>query len=407
MYRLTATRFALIAIGLALLIVLAALIAACSSAPQATPTPTRTPRPAQAVVTPPATVTPLPTIRPTDVPPPTATPAPTATAVPPTAIATATAVARPADVNPLTGLKVADPKALARRPLFVAVGNDPEARTVHYGFTEADLVYEYIMEGRAVTRFTLAFLANESARIGPLRSGRLVNFHLTPQYGGALAVSGAQGQINWFLTFKMAAPYLNVDLDDPSQVKYAYNIWGLAPNKDFEYLTRLWTSTDRLRRWLSDRKAEQDPKLTGFTFAETAPAGTPAKTASIPFPAAVTWTYDPASGRYLRSMGGRPHNDGASGRQLSAANVVIQTVTHEKTEYWEDAISTSIRIVTVGEGPVIVLRDGVAIRGTWRAGDTTMPEFFDAAGKPIPLKPGNSWFELVAPTDGVSLTPGQ
>jgi len=392
---------------MAALAIVSILISACASNAQPTPTPTRTPRPAgatPAATAPPAVVVPSPTHTPaptnTRAASPTVPPTPSAV---PSATATATPPARAANANPLTGLPVSDPKVLVRRPLFVAVGNDPEARAVHYGFTEADLVYEYIMEGRAVTRFTLAFLANESERIGPLRSGRLVNFHLTPQYGGALAVSGAQGQINWFLTFKMAAPYLNVDLDDPSQVKYAYNIWGLAPSKDLEYLTRLWTSTDRLRRWLSDKKAEQDPKLVGFTFSETAPAGAPAKSASIPFPAAVTWTYDPTSGRYLRSMGGAAHKDGASGKQLSAANVIIQTVAHEKTEYWEDAISTSIRIVTVGEGPVTILRDGVAIKGTWRAGDTTMPEFFDPAGKPIALKPGNSWFELVAPETAVTI----
>jgi hypothetical protein len=287
---------------------------------------------------------------------------------------------------------------------MVVINNDPVARTVHYGFAEADLVYEYIMEGRGVTRYTAIFLGNESERIGPMRSGRLVNLYLTPQYGAALAVSGAGGDVNWWLTFKMPAPYLSIDLDDPSQVKYAFNIWGLAPSKVLEFNTRMWTGTDLLRRWLSDKKAEQDSKLRGFLFSEQAPSGAPGKSVSVPFPAVVTWSYDAASGRYLRSMGGVPHNDAASGKQLSAANVIILTVSHEKTDYVEDSSgATSIRIITVGEGPATILRDGVAIKGTWKAGDTSMPEFFDAAGKPIPLKPGNSWFELIAATDAVTV----
>ncbi len=384
---------------LALLVVLAFLVTACS-APQATPTPTRTPRPAQTATPLLPTIAPPPTLKPIEtLPPPTATPVPTATAVPPTATAAANTYEHAADVNPLTGLKVADPKVLARRPLFVVVNNDTVARAVHYGFAEADLVYEYIMEGRGVTRFTLAFLANESARIGPMRSGRLVNFYLTPQYSGALAVSGAGGDVNWLLTFKMPAPYLSIDINDPGNNVYSWSVGSLA-----EYQTRLQTSTARLRKWLADIKQEADPKLRGFFFAEAAPVGAPGRTASIPFPAAVTWTYDASNGRYLRSMAGAAHNDAATGKQLSAANVIIQTVPHQSTTYVEDSLgTTSIRIITVGEGPVIILRDGVAIKGTWKAGDTSMPEFFDAAGKLIPLKPGNTWFELVAPTDRVTV----
>jgi hypothetical protein len=84
-------------------------------------------------------------------------------------------------VNPLTGLVVDEPTKLQRRPLFVVINNDPPARSLHYGFAEAELVYEFIMEGRAVTRFTAVFLAGESERIGPVRSARLINFYLTPQ----------------------------------------------------------------------------------------------------------------------------------------------------------------------------------------------------------------------------------
>jgi hypothetical protein len=295
------------------------------------------------------------------------------------------------------GLPVSDPKLLARRPLFIVVNNDPQARTAHYGFAEAELVYEYVMEGLAVTRYTLVFLAAESERIGPVRSARLVNFYLTPQYGGALVASGAGNDVRWWLKHKMPAPYLDIDLDDPGNNIYAFTVGA-------NYMTRMQTSTARLRKWLADWKVEQDPKLSGFLFDAQAPAGAPAATARIAYPAAVTWTYDPASGRYLRSMGAAAHNDAATGKQLSAANVVIQTVPHERTTYVEDSLgTTSIRIVTVGAGAATILRDGVAIRGRWQAGDANMPEFFDPAGKPIALKPGNTWFELVAPETAVTI----
>ena len=145
------------------------------------------------------------------------------------------------------GLPVSDPKLLARRPLFIVVNNDPQARTEHYGFAEAELVYEYVMEGLAVTRYTLVFLAAESERIGPVRSARLVNFYLTPQYGGALVASGAGNDVRWWLKHKMPAPYLDIDLDDPGNNIYAFTVGA-------NYMTRMQTSTARLRKWLADWK---------------------------------------------------------------------------------------------------------------------------------------------------------
>jgi len=381
------------------LLIVALTLTGCGDGGQATPTPTRTPKVAQ-LDTPsplPATATPLPTSTPTPMP--SATPTP----VPPTDTPTATptpepvAKLRPANMNPLTGQTVEDAALLQRRPLFVVINNDPPARSVHYGFPQAELVYEYLMEGRAVTRFAAVYLAGEAERIGPIRSARLINFYLTPQFGGALVASGAGQDVRWFLKHKMAAPYLDIDLDDPGN-----NVYSLSLGTD--YRTRLQTGTALLRDWLADWGVDEDPELPGFAFSDTAPTGKSGQTLTIDFPAEVTWSYDVATGRYLRSMDGEPHRDAASGEQLSAANVIIQTMVHEATDYVEDSLgTTSIRIISVGEGPVQILRDGLSIEGTWRAGETTMPQFLNAAGSPIALKPGNSWIEVLEPALAVTL----
>ena len=376
--------------GLMLLAALPVLMGACGATPQLTPTPTKTPT-FEPTAT--ATAEPSATPSPTDTPRPTLTPTPTATSTPADPYAHAT------DIDPLTGLRVANPAVLARRPLFVAVNNSPPARSYQYGFSLTDLVYEYIMEGRAVTRFTLVFLANEADRIRPVRSARLVNFYLTPQYGGAMVASGASGNVNWFLTFKMGVPYMNFDIDDPNYEHYCESIGTTV-----DYETRMQTSTAKLRQWLADTKADTDPKLRGFAFGTQVPAGASGKTATVAWPAPVTWNYDPTTGRYLRSLSGTPQVDNENGQQISAANVIIQTVQEQPTDYVEDTLGdTSIRIITSGQGPVTILRDGVAITGTWQAGDTTMPEFLGGDSKPIRLHPGNSWFELVSADDNVTV----
>lgn len=382
------------------LLIVALASTACGDGGQATPTPTRTPKVAQAdTPTPISAATATATARPSPTPSP--LPSATPTAVPPTDTPTPTpepvGLSRPPNMNPLSGELVDDPARLQRRPLFVVINNDPPARAVHYGFPQAELVYEYIMEGRAVTRFTAVYLAGEAEQIGPIRSARLINFYLTPQFGGALVASGAGQDVRWFLKHKMAAPYLDIDLDDPGNNVYSFSLGT-------DYRTRLQTGTALLRDWLADWDVQIDPELPGFAFSDTAPTGTPGQMASIDFPAEVVWTYDAATGRYLRSMDGEPHRDAPSGEQLAAANVVIQTMAHEATDYVEDSLgTTSIRILSAGEGQVKVLRDGVVIEGTWRAGETTMPELLDASGRPLPLKPGNSWIEIVEPAQVVTI----
>jgi hypothetical protein len=369
---------------LVIIVILGGVASGCGTKPALTATPTKTPVRAPAQLpdtpTPPPTSTPEPTVTPTV----TLTPSPTNTPDP---------YARPVGLNPLTGLMVDDVARLERRPLMVTINNDPPARTQHYGFGQADVVYEYIMEGKAITRFTAVFLGVEAERIGPVRSARLVNLYLTPQYGGALVSSGAGKDLRWWLKNKMPAPYFDIDLDDPNNNHYVYTLGS-------DYMTRMQTSTARLRKWLTDKNLEQATHPSGFAFAQQPPKGASAKVIDVTFPGTPQWTYDEASGRYQRAEYKAPHIDAASGNPITVANVVLQVVKHEETDWQEDVNGVmSIRIIPVGDGRATVIRDGVAITGTWKAGDTTNAEFRDSAGALIPLKPGNTWFELLEPTD--------
>ena len=93
--------------------------------PAETPTPTKTPA-AQAE---PPTATPIPP------PPPTATPV-------------------PANLAPYTGLPLADHSLKNVTPIFVCLNNDTVSRASHFGLNEADITYEYIVDGFHLTRIT-------------------------------------------------------------------------------------------------------------------------------------------------------------------------------------------------------------------------------------------------------------
>ncbi len=53
----------------------------------------------------------------------------------------------------------------------------------------------------------------------------------------------------------------------------------------------------------------------------------------------------------------------------------------------------------MGQGAVKILRDGKVYEGKWLRADRHAPfQLVDAQGNDIPLKPGNSWWQIV-PSD--------
>ena len=81
----------------------------------------------------------------------------------------------PAGANPYTGLPV-DAVALGRKPLLIKVANTAEVRP-QSGLNAADVVVEHLSEG-GITRFTALFLSNMPAKVGSVRSCRLIDLEL-------------------------------------------------------------------------------------------------------------------------------------------------------------------------------------------------------------------------------------
>ena len=186
----------------------------------------------------------------------------------------------PGETNPLTGLGLS-PDLRGRRPLIVCINNDYAARP-QYGTSQADVMYEYVMEGYGITRFSGVFYGNSSTQIGPVRSARLINLSLGTLYDAGLVCSGASDGVRFPLKNSVSFPYLDIDLDDPSNSRYTVSIGS-------DYRTRLRTSSEGMRRWLADWGVEKTPGLRGFTFGDTPAGGAPASEISIPWPQAARW----------------------------------------------------------------------------------------------------------------------
>lgn len=296
----------------------------------------------------------------------------------------------PSSVNPLTGLALPAGRS-NQRPMVVCINNDFVSRP-QFGTSQADVMYEYLMEGYGITRFSGVFYGTEVAQIGPIRSARLINVYMEGLYDAGLACSGASDRVRYILKHESPYPYMDVDLDDPSNIRYSTNVGS-------DYRTRLRTDTSKLNQFLIDWDAQKPASIRGFSFGSLSMNGVSATWIDIPYPGASrsTYQYDGGRGLYLRSMGGTPHVDGNNGAHLALENIIVQYVTHETTDIVEDSLgSLSIRLNLFGNGRSIIFRDGQAFDGTWRSdsgGDT--PRFYGMDGSEIFLKPGRSWISIV------------
>jgi len=396
-------RKSLILVILALL-VLAGTITGCAPSVQATPTPTKTPRVEPTAV--PATSTPTqapPTPAPTATP--TAEPTATATEIPatetPTAEGSSTVIiAREEGVSIFTGLRPADPSVLNRRPLAVKVDNDL-AVVPQSGMSKADIVVEHPKEG-CMTRFTAIYQSQDAPRIGSIRSARIIDNELPVIFDAILAFSGSVEPVRQMI-YKS---------DIGSQVlEQARNGSAFYRDPNIRVPFNLFASTETLWNVATQRGWNVAPNPSAaWVFSEGAPAGGKAASQlSIPYPKTyaalrVGWSYDASSGRWLRLLGVKPAIEKTDGSRLSAANVVViiantvQTLIPEQgTTLTTGACSNaSLEIQLWGEGPVKILRDGKIYEGKWLRGDRHAAfRFVDAQGKDIPLKPGNSWWQIV------------
>lgn len=378
-------------------------MAACRPKPQITPTPTATP----------ASI-------PTDAQGITAT----TPAVPPTAGPTPTPpgpfgpTGFPANVNPLTGTLVDDPASLDRRPILVKVSNESPDVRPQSGLSFADHVWEYQMEGYALTRYTAIFYGQSPEFVGSVRSARLIDVeHLVDMYGGILVNSGASSnryeggppRINELLR---RAPYYQrvISEDFGYGAPYMVRKPGI-PREGVTGYHSLFTVPEEIWKLADEKGFNERPNLDGMYFDYNIPAGgTPTTEASIDYPGRGPkriWRYDTGSGRWLSYI--EDQNRGVpeaqesdyflEGAPLAFDNVVILYAWHNDADFIEDEAAKlpAVHVDLTGEGDAVLLRDGQRYEIKWRRVKTDgILQFSDLSGNVMPFKPGTTWFNVAS-----------
>ncbi|MBK5210810.1 MAG: DUF3048 domain-containing protein [Coriobacteriia bacterium] len=309
------------------------------------------------------------------------------------AVSTEPTISKPSApiVWPYTGLKAPSAQAIKKRPISVKIENSNPARP-QKGLNSADIVYETMVEG-GITRFNCIFQSKLPKELGPVRSARLSDIWIVPQYGAMFYFSGANSQV--------AARVKNRGINDMSQSK-APSLYHRISFKSAPH--NLYMSTKSAYKLAEAKGFSTTFDKKGLDFGTPSTEATKtATTITIPFSyyAKITWKYDTSTNTYLRFNSGAAHKDGATGEQVNATNVVVLWAKYTTQTKLDHAGSVTYDTALGGSGKAAVFKDGTRTDVTWEADKNTPPHFTDKDGNTVKLNPGKTWFEV--PNTGIKI----
>jgi len=308
------------------------------------------------------------------------------------------------NVNPLNGLPVENPQNLKNPPVLVSISNFPASARPQAGLSYCPIVFE-LWIGQGMTRFLCVFYGDfpkevahaypedattttvEEAVIGPIRSGRTTYEYIRKLFSGYLVMASASKEVS-----KQLQDYTNIfgnDLSDPNS--------AMMKVGQLEAIAQ------------SSQKEVNPSELSGMYFDAAVPEG--GKNAHslwlfYSYLNQIFWRYDEKSGTFRRWQ---DNADGTTfiqaterltGEPLGASNVIILFADHEV----ENLTNVDISLLYIKRGKALLFRDGQKFDIYWTTaseeyekttGKLRPIRFIDANGNPYPLKPGQTWIEIV------------
>jgi hypothetical protein len=291
------------------------------------------------------------------------------------------------------------PGEVAERPaLAVKIENSPESRP-QTGLEDADIVWEEIVEG-GIPRYIAVWHSVLPSEIGPIRSIRPMDGNIAGPLHGLMVCSGGKAP---FLASARDAKLQLVTMDGGDAGFYRVRTRP-APHNVYA------DPADFIKQ--ADKK-HSAPPVPQFVYAAGAAGSTAATSGNAATNIALTmsagahpnWTWNADDEVWERSEGDNPA-EAASGKRLTAANVVAMKV-EVRTAPGRDPAGNSIpESIVIGEGTGFVASAGKILHVKWsKESATSVPAIVDDAGNPVTLSPGQTWIELV-PTSGSWETTG-
>jgi len=310
-------------------------------------------------------------------------------------------------INPLSGLPVDNPENLLLPPALVSVTNFPTTARPQAGLSTSSVVFELSI-GDGMTRYLAIFYGDyprssiqeksgdmqegltegiQEPVIGPVRSGRLPYEYVRQLFNGFIVMASAYSKVA-----DQLSNYVNVIGDDQSDINSA-----LIAVSDIEKIANE-----------SDNKIG-DGALSGMVFEKDIPEGgknAPSLWIFYAYKNQVFWRFNEEDGSYHRWQDDADgstfieQTDRLNSDPLTYENVVVLFADHSV----ENTYLIDIDLLYVLRGKAKLLRDGQVYDIYWTTkseeyekttGKLRPIRFIDAEGNPFPLKPGQTWIELM------------
>jgi Protein of unknown function (DUF3048) N-terminal domain/Protein of unknown function (DUF3048) C-terminal domain len=304
-------------------------------------------------------------------------------------------------VCPLDGLPAPGGKVPDRPALAFKIDNYPTARPWS-GIENADIIFEEPVEG-FITRLVAVFQCQEASSVGPIRSAREADQGIADMLTRPILIH--VGSIDQVTNLLDNSNLINIDLRYPQYAGIVTN----PPGRQAPYDTYASTAAG----WGLEPK-DTIPPAAVFQYSDTTPAGAPPlDTMSIDFSSTSdeSWTYHANTDSYTLKYADTgpalvelPNGNTAA---ISTTNIVVQVVNYTLGPWVENSQGgLEVMVDATGSGPLMVLRNGVFVRGTWSRASLSSPLTMTSdSGQPITLHPGTTWVDVVPSGQPVVPTP--
>ena len=295
----------------------------------------------------------------------------------------------------LTGEPI-DTETGMKRPVAVMINNIQDAVPQQCGTSQADVLYEAVVEGN-ITRMLAIFQNTDNIeKVGSVRSARHNYIDFANNFD---AIYCHYGQ-SIYATDRIAQDGITTISENVGSAWFQDNNYP-APH-------HIFASGETLENAIAqmgiDRNLPEGYEGSfAFNYTDTDPEyGTIANKVSIPFTySQPVLEYDSATKLYNKTQYGAPHTDANNGQQLTFKNIIIQYA------YYEEIIGGSgcQDIMLNGEGKAIYITDGKAVNVTWKRADKTQQtKYYTEDGKQVKMNPGKTYIAVVPEDFDITLS---
>jgi len=274
------------------------------------------------------------------------------------------------------------------RPVGIMIDN-VRAAWPHVGLGDAYLVYEMLVEG-GQTRLLAMFKDQETEVIGPIRSARHYHIDYALENDSLFIHFGESPQTRTDINQLRVDAINGITRDGTT---FWRDRTRRAPHNAFTSIENILEAAKQDgKRITTDTEPVLNYNVRNVTYQDEENAMV-ANTVQINYSQAhfVTYVFNPETRLYYRSMRGIPHNDGVTGAQYTARNIIVQKVRNETMRGDRERQ----QLMNVGTGEGYYITNGFAIPITWEKRNRNSQTVFKTlAGELIRINDGITFIQL-------------